>query len=148
VSDGVDKHTLGMDRITTLMPPWAGFWKWSNNMSDVRCFWRKRYTGYTSGYFTHLGRDDGYPEPRVIEYNDDEEGLADLCCDYGSCKDEHYEYVREIVTTHDSEAMDSFVHHHDMEQEKKQKEAAEEQERVNDERLLAKLAKKLGKTVT
>jgi hypothetical protein len=118
-------------------------------MNDIRHFWRKRYTKHVSNGI-HLGHSAGYSEEEehVMEFEDNDEGIADLCADYGQRTDEHYEYVREIVTTHDSEAMDSFVHHHDMEQEKKQKEAAEEQERVNDERLLAKLAKKLGKTVT
>ncbi len=32
--------------------------------STTRTFYRKHYTGYTTG--SMYGRDDGYPEPRVI----------------------------------------------------------------------------------
>ena len=114
-----------------------------SNNTTTRCFWRKRYT---SG--SHLGRNDGHPEPRVKEYEDNESGLIDLCCDHNSYQDEHYEYVREVANGYSDADMDNFVHNHDVAMEQKQEDAAKKQERVNDELTLVRLAKKLGKTVT
>ena len=103
----------------------------------TKSFWRKHYTGYTSG--SHLGRDDGYPEPRTRRYT----SIEALAQDHGTKDKEWYEAVSEEACRLTLEQVLDMV---DAGNEARHLKAAQAQRKA-DEAEFALLAKRLGKEV-